>query len=294
MWEITREQHFVPQVHLKKFTDHHDKKIFVYDKNFRKLNKKYHPVQICRRDYLYEFSVNNPNNWIENAFSYIEKKFTDLYENKLKHINHLNKNIKLSNDERLIILYYVLRMDYWNIVNKITWDEWMWNMWERNIIENCKTKEDLDIAYKNMHSEKKDSEQRRVPVQIKTIFDNFIPYLFKERIIMFILNKQENYLTSDNPVNNYYSKEFKPWGFYGPSVFDINYQIAVSQKLVICIDDDKANKWDGDIVLDSNWTSVFYMNSSYFVTANEFIYSPRLLNNNEIIAYKECILNNQQ
>jgi hypothetical protein len=82
-------------------------------------------------------------------------------------------------------------------------------MWERSIIENCKTKEDLEIAYKKMHLEKKNSEQRRVPLQIKTIFDNFIPYLFKERNIIFIFNNHKNYITSDNPVDNYFSKKFQ-------------------------------------------------------------------------------------
>lgn len=286
MWDIKIEQHFVPQVHLKKFVDHHDKKIFVYNKDFRKINKKYYPVQICKRDYLYELSIENPNNRIENTFSYIESRFAQLYEKRLQKIDHTDINFPMTDDERLVILYYVLRLDYWNIANKTTWDEQVWKMWERSIIANCKTKEDLDIAYKKLNEEKKQSEQQRVPIQISVIFEDFIWPLFKTKNIVFIFNKNWMFISSDNPVNNYLAKSFKPW-FYGPNIFEINYQVWISPYLIIAIEDKFNQRNDWDILQDPNNLAIISLNSTSFDDANEFIYSPRILSNDEITVYKD-------
>lgn len=77
---ITKKQHYVPQVYLRGFSND-NKQIWSYTIDSLD-NGKYVPIKsICRENYLYEVKDDDGNwlapNWIERVLSILERMFTD-------------------------------------------------------------------------------------------------------------------------------------------------------------------------------------------------------------------------
>lgn len=146
---ITKKQHYIPQVYLRGFSPQYKKEevsndkytIYCYNINSPKQIEKAIPVKsICRQNNLYEVTRHDGEiilpNHLENFFSKIEEHFS-IYRKKLEQKAFINSNLKtncfLTNEEKVFwatfIIIQILRLpqilkmaedvskDNWNSIN---------------------------------------------------------------------------------------------------------------------------------------------------------------------------------
>lgn len=132
--DVTRKQHYIPQVYLRGFSPEYLKNnrdlslskytIYCHDLYAKKQIIEAIPIKsICYRDYLYEVTNGNGKivftNYLENVFSVMEKMFSD-YRHGLERKAFVEDNYKtkcfLTNEEktfwRIYILIQILRTPY--------------------------------------------------------------------------------------------------------------------------------------------------------------------------------------
>ena len=268
--QLTKKQHFVPQCYLKEFTTKTDWKTFVYNKKWELLKNKYTPEGILFKELLYEFSLKNPDNKIENFFSKLENNYSFL-SNKLLSLSDPN-NFDLSNEEQVTLLLFVLRLSLWNPsqYDKNRNDNFD-NMWKRELELHDLTDEEKDGNLNKL------AEYNRItlPIIIQVWFDNFFinQILARKKFIFYLSNWIDFFLTSDNPVLEWHTNStwLLPWT---ATLSDISYWVALSPFIHLQIVD----KTDYDdipnlaICEDTNWEKAKIHNKKMFSQCNKFVY----------------------
>lgn len=124
--DITKKQHYIPQVYLRGFSPEYEKDnksvpysrytIYCHDLNLEKQNYKAIPIKsICYRENLYEVTGSNGeivhSNYLENYFSSIERMFGE-FRNRLEIKAFIEDNYRtkcfLTNDEKVFWVTYII------------------------------------------------------------------------------------------------------------------------------------------------------------------------------------------
>ncbi|MDD2907549.1 MAG: DUF4238 domain-containing protein [Candidatus Gracilibacteria bacterium] len=222
--QITINQHFVPQCYLKEFTTKMDGKTFVYNKKGGLLKNKYIPKSIGFKELLYEFNLKRPDNKIENFFSKLESEYSMLSK-KLLSLSEPD-NFNLSNEEQITLLLFVLRL---SLGNPSQYDknrnEDFDNMWKRELELHDLTENEKKESLKKLDEYNRISLPTIIKVGFNEIFINQI--LARKKFIFYLSNGKDLFLTSDNPVLEWYTNGTGL--FPGTATFsDTSYGVALS------------------------------------------------------------------
>lgn len=277
--QITINQHFVPQCYLKEFTTKADWKTFVYNKKWELLKNKYIPKSILFKELLYEFNLKSPDNKIENFFSKLENEYSILSK-KLLSLSDPN-NFNLSNEEQITLLLFVLRLSLWNPsqYDKHKSDDFD-NMWKREVELHNLTEEEKKESLKKL------DEHNRItlPTVIKVWFNDFFinQILARKKIIFYLSNWRDLFLTSDNPVLEWYTNW--TWLFPWTATFsDTSYWVALSPFIHLQIIDKIDYKDIPNLAIcsDTKWEKAKIHNKQMFNQCDKFVYgiNPIIWNN---------------
>lgn len=231
---ITKKQHYIPQVYLRGFSPEYRKNnkdvdlskytIYCYDLNERKQINKPIPIKsICYSDYLYEVTGHDGQivhiNHIEKCFSNIEKKF-GYYRCELEKKAFIEDNLKtkcfLTSDEKIFWIFYILlqKLRIPRVLEgaeDVSFDIWG---------DKINAKQAKNIARKfclPFLGQKENSKEMAI---FKALCDPMENMSFGVGIDM-----QERLITSDNPVF-IHSKNF-PCEEYGIIIFPISSKMCL-------------------------------------------------------------------
>jgi hypothetical protein len=165
------------------------------------LNRKYSPRSILFKKLIYELNLKDPDNKIENFFKKIEDRYSILSK-KLLSLQH-PEDFNLSNDEQTHLLLFVLRVALGNpsqhehLHNK-DFD----NLRLRELEVNNLSDEDKRESIINLQ----EHNRQELPISIEVAFQKefLLELILKKKFIFFIVNETNIFLTSDNPVVQWY------------------------------------------------------------------------------------------
>ncbi len=270
MKQITINQHFVPQCYLKEFTTKTDFKTFVHTKNWALLKKKYSPKNVLFKELLYEFDLNRPDNAIENFFCRVENDYSNLSK-KLLSLSNPN-DFNLTHEEQTILLLFVLRLSLWNPsqYEKNKNDDFD-RMWKRELELHNLSNEEKEKSLKKLE----EHNRLTLPTIVQVWFNQFFidQILARKKFIFYLSNWNNFFLTSDNPVIEWYTN----WTWLLPwtaTLSDISYWLALSPFIHLQIIDktDYAEVPNLAICNDISWKKTRIHNVSMFKQCKKFVY----------------------
>lgn len=232
---ITKKQHYIPQVYLRGFSPEYRKgkenlslskySIYCYDLKGKNQIMKAIPIKsVCVNDYLYEVTGYEGEmvlvNHLEHFFSSMEKMFSE-YRDKLERKAFLEENYKtkcfLTSEEKefwiAYILIQILRLPHiLNIAEDVSVETWG---------NQINTKQAKNIArmvclpfFKEIGEESKEA----------IIFETLLNPM-KNMSFGVGVDRQERIITSDKPVY-IHSEEF-PCEEYGRVIFPITSELCL-------------------------------------------------------------------
>lgn len=270
--KYTKNQHYVPQFYLKKFTNS-NWKLETLNMNNKKIIKSQSPKHVCSWDYFYVLETwkqDKTSQIFEDMFNYFEDRFAVIYDKLLKEIHEthqIEENIlyglcefvavsrlrgksfrdlmlKWSQDlmkELMISNYRMIKIHNPNneIVKKISSDKELENIilnWEFNIESN-------NAEYIKFMAD-----------------DNCIQWrtnLFRsKKIRIFISDGERNFVTSDACVVELFPENRSP---YGVSFYERTHYFVLSPNILIEFSD-PFNKWKQIKKLHVKKQEVLYYN----------------------------------
>ncbi|MBD5487058.1 MAG: DUF4238 domain-containing protein [Lachnospiraceae bacterium] len=293
---ITKKQHYIPQVYLRGFSPEYiDKnneiplsRYTVYCHDLTKEAQSYKPVPIksvCYKNYLYEVTGHDGEivlpNHLEKFFSVMEKMFSE-YRHKLERKVFIKEkyttNSFLKQEEKLFwityILIQILRMpqvlENAEQVGLETWKEELTNKQAQNIARFfCLP------FFKEMTEGNKET----------MLFDSLFEPM-KNMSFGIGVDVQERIVTSDKPVF-VYSKDF-PCEEYGKIIFPISSQICL---FMFGNEDKKKQRKNFLFPIDEGHREEIIKSMS--VSAFEKIYSNHIFDKKERKYIKEIMKNRE-
>jgi len=268
--QITIDQHFLPQCYLKNFTIH-DWRVFVYNKNWQLLKRKYTPKSIWWKHLLYELNLDDPDNIIENFFSKIEDQYASLSEDllSLKDVDVLSN---LSEENQVSLLLFILRLTLWNLsqYDKINSDGFD-DLWKRELLNHSLSIDEKKKSLQNLE----EHNRRQLPLSILVAFtESFLSEIILRKKIIFVLsNWSKFFMTSDNPVIE--RRKRWNWVLGFTTLGDMNYCVALSPYIWIKIIDkeDEPNIKNLSLLHDKYWEICNKHNQQMFKQSLQFVYS---------------------
>ena len=231
--DITKKQHYIPQVYLRGFSPEYHKgdirlskeyTIYFWDKGQNHIMKPVPIKSICYSEYLYEVTGNGGeivcSNYLEKFFSIMERKFSE-YRDILERKAFLKDNLKtkcfLSNKEKSFwatyIVIQILRMPLTlKLAEKVGFETWG---------DKINVKQAKNIArlfcLPFFYEIKNDSKELQV-------FNALIDPI-KKMSFGIGVDKQAKIVTSDKPVF-IHSKKY-PCIEYGKIIFPITSELCL-------------------------------------------------------------------
>ena len=209
----TKNQHYVPQFYLKKFTKQ-NWKIEVLDLANKRILKEQSVEHICSGDYFYSVKDGEKHvvsQIIEDLFNYYENKFSDIYFELVDNIsNYKEIEDKLIYELSEFVTISRLRGEYFKNHMKNSQAEMTKKMMQMsyNMIKEHNPKDERIIKI----AEDKDLEKKLIEWDFNIIKDNsdiirfitdqdtitkFTQLFFSKKIRIYISNWERNFVTSD-------------------------------------------------------------------------------------------------
>lgn len=273
----TKDQHYVPQVYLKGFSQD-QKRIYRYD--LRTNTQKSEPVpisSICFEKYLYEFTDNLGK---KLGVNYMEKCFCEFEANFSQHLNKLKSHITHKPDDNVLFVMSPDENTFWVVFTAI---QMLRSPWVLSVAREC--------SNEFLKEQFTDEELRTISVLlclpfIKDLFDKEDTPLkhlinsIKNLSIAIGIDKNDRIFTSDDPVY-----------CYGEDLNSIEKIIfPISSNLVLFfLSDIYINTLNKILIFDINNYDLNEINLSISYAAQSCILSKYLLNETEIIQIKQAL-----
>ena len=242
----TKNQHYVPQFYLKKFTNEHWK-IEVLDLSNKRTLKEKSTEHICSGDYFYsikDWEKHVISQMVEDLFNYYETKFSDIYFKLVDDIlNYRELEDKLIYGLSEFVTISRLRWEYFKEHMKNSQAEIMKKMMQMsyNMIKQHNPKDERIIKI----AEDKDLENKLIKWDFNIIKDNsdFVSFITDEKIIteftqrfftkkirIYISNWERNFVTSDCCVVELFPERIGPFWI---DFYERYHYFTLSPKILI-------------------------------------------------------------
>lgn len=239
MSNFTKKQHFVPEYYQKNFSDENGQ-IVVYKKKFGGFKKRY-PAEILYKNYLYTLTVGSERtNEIESFYSLMESSFSD-YVKVIDDLIRMNKSPdELKSMPEFIKTFKVmLAVQYWRMPNK----ELEAKKLAPNLVGYYDSAPDWIkiLCHNDRKSIKNSVKMRHNSAHMKAIQFLYLPLLSMDMVgedsnINFIISKDIDFITSDNPVCGV-GAENDGFNGFADFIFPLSFRVAVVSKKYFLEDD---------------------------------------------------------
>ena len=245
---MTEDQHFVPRFYIKKFSNNNF--IRVLDLGSGKILRPYPYSGVCYEKFYYAQKTgvaDNVSQEIEGLFTTLENLVSLKYEGICK---KLETQQQIDNNERYILSLFFsmlwIRGKYMRYqINKTTSEMLKQSLsfmaeersfsddikkHAKNIGKNITDKEIENMRRDCINKKYKIECDNSIHINLITKFENFANLFFYKNWTVYINKSDTDFITSDNPVVEYFPREI---GCYGLSFLEREHYIALNTKIVI-------------------------------------------------------------
>ncbi len=221
--QITKDQHYVPQFYLRKFTNS-EGKLEILNCELRKVVLSRTPKSVCNEEYFY--SVHNKKDdisqKIEKALQNVEDKISKLYDGIVARIIDCRE---ITSYDKLIISTF-MSMQY------------LRGPYMRKQIKRMDESLQTQLAERGTVLERADNNI--IHLRLLDEMEGFRNLLFHKDWLIYISKSSKKFVTSDNPVTEIFP-EWTGKYFYGPSFMQKTHIFSLTPEILITARDQKRN-----------------------------------------------------